>query len=43
MAEKLQLSGFDAQWAPVLTDWLGRAEDPPAGAGYRAQSACGAG
>ncbi|HBR7485921.1 exodeoxyribonuclease V subunit beta [Klebsiella pneumoniae] len=23
MAEKLQLSGFDAQWAPVLTDWLG--------------------
>lgn len=22
MAEKLQLSGFDAQWAPVLTDWL---------------------
>ena len=23
MADKLQLSGFDAQWAPVLTDWLG--------------------
>ncbi len=23
MAENLQLSGFDAQWAPVLTDWLG--------------------
>ncbi|WP_413621381.1 exodeoxyribonuclease V subunit beta [Klebsiella pneumoniae] len=23
MAEKQQLSGFDAQWAPVLTDWLG--------------------
>ncbi len=23
MAEKLQLSGVDAQWAPVLTDWLG--------------------
>ncbi|EMN0242241.1 TPA: exodeoxyribonuclease V subunit beta [Klebsiella pneumoniae] len=23
MAEKLQLSGFDAQWAPVLIDWLG--------------------
>ncbi|ENU7522183.1 exodeoxyribonuclease V subunit beta [Klebsiella pneumoniae] len=23
MAEKLQLSGFDAQWAPVLADWLG--------------------
>ncbi|HBR1028751.1 TPA: exodeoxyribonuclease V subunit beta [Klebsiella quasipneumoniae subsp. similipneumoniae] len=23
MAEKLQLSGFDAEWAPVLTDWLG--------------------
>ncbi|HCC2626447.1 TPA: exodeoxyribonuclease V subunit beta [Klebsiella quasipneumoniae] len=23
MAEKLQLSGFDAQWVPVLTDWLG--------------------
>ncbi|PJR51258.1 exodeoxyribonuclease V subunit beta [Klebsiella sp. H-Nf2] len=23
MTEKLQLSGFDAQWAPVLTDWLG--------------------
>lgn len=23
MAEKLQLSRFDAQWAPVLTDWLG--------------------
>ncbi|MEA4635644.1 exodeoxyribonuclease V subunit beta [Klebsiella pneumoniae] len=23
MAEKLQLGGFDAQWAPVLTDWLG--------------------
>lgn len=23
MAEKLQLSGFDAQWAAVLTDWLG--------------------
>lgn len=23
MAEKLQLSGFDAQWAPVLTEWLG--------------------
>ncbi|RCJ68963.1 exodeoxyribonuclease V subunit beta [Klebsiella pneumoniae] len=23
MAEKLQQSGFDAQWAPVLTDWLG--------------------
>ncbi|HBQ6712014.1 TPA: exodeoxyribonuclease V subunit beta [Klebsiella pneumoniae] len=23
MVEKLQLSGFDAQWAPVLTDWLG--------------------
>ncbi|WP_404327076.1 exodeoxyribonuclease V subunit beta [Klebsiella pneumoniae] len=23
MAEKLQLSGFDVQWAPVLTDWLG--------------------
>ncbi len=23
MAEKLQRSGFDAQWAPVLTDWLG--------------------
>lgn len=44
MAEKLQLSGFDAQWAPVLTDWLGgRAEDSPAGSGYCAQSACGAG
>ena len=31
MAEKLQLSGFDAQWAPVLTDWLGggRKSRPP--------------